>query len=372
MAAVAVLLAAATWGQVPGAISQKEIDYQNEAFQQWWETDLIWRFDDLPTKGSVPAFRVPYSGHDYPDAAGGTTHVLRKYDRAFHGGRAVAASFEHQDVSSFTETTTRVQRRGLFGLRRVVVRSEETPHWHGHCNGWTAAAIRHAEPQSNVTRHGQVFTPADIKGLLAELYMYGDHEFLGGDDEAINPGLLHTVVTNWLGRGKHPLGIDTTVGKEVWNYPMYAFATSSLKRSDGEVEVKMNAAYSQSTRRELDRSQHLPRVIYLHYTLHLNEAGEIVGGTYFNDSARLDFLWAPLHPVQGGEEGNRKGNPHLDMKEVLAMWRESVPAELRNKWWNIDPTEEDRILIEEEGAAAEIRVPGDGESSPAAESPPEN
>jgi hypothetical protein len=54
------------------------------------------------------------------------------------------------------------------------------PDWSGHCNGWTSAAIRHAEPQQSVVRNGVVFTPSDIKGLLAELYIYNDVEDLSG------------------------------------------------------------------------------------------------------------------------------------------------------------------------------------------------
>jgi hypothetical protein len=113
----------------------------------------------------------------------------------------------------------------------------------------------------------------------------------------------------------------------------------------------MNANYSQSTRREVDHSQHLAKTIHFHYSLKLNDEGKIVGGTYYNDSARIDMLWTPLHPVQGGTPGNDRGNPHLDVKEVLAIWRESVPEELRGKWWNIDPTEEDVIDVATEEAS---------------------
>lgn len=375
--ALALTLSASV-GQAPSSIKQVEIDYQNEVFQRWWESDLVWEYDVLPKEGQVPRHRLPYSGHDYPDRAGGTINVLQKYDRAFNRGDTVqietgnqpessggrrrifaarpvvrtvgsASAFEHHDTTAFTEPT--VERRGLFGLRRVTV--QETPHWHGHCNGWTAAAIRHAEPQTNVTRNGVVFTPADIKGLLAEIYMYRDNEFLGGEDAVMNPGLLHVVLANWLGRGDHPVGIETAVGKEKWNYPLYAFKTSFRKLSDREVEVRMNANYSLSTRREVDRSQHLAKTIHFHYSLKLDAEGKIVGGSYYNDSARIDMLWTPLHPVQGGTPGNERGNPHLDVKEVLAIWRESVPEEIRGKWWNIDPTEEDALVEKPESTNAD-------------------
>ncbi len=362
--ALTLVLAVAigSYTQSPGTIKQDEVDYQNQNFQQWWGTELNWRFDDLPTKGSVSKFRVPYSGHDYPDTAGGTRSALRKYDMAFHRGRGVAVAFEAHDTTAYQEPTT--ERRGLFGLMRVRV--ERTPGWHGHCNGWTAASIRHAEPQQNVRRNGVTFTPADIKGLLAEIYMYSDSEFLGGIDRVINPGTLHTIVANWVGRGSHPIGMETTPGEEKWNYPIYSYACSSAKRGDSQVEVKMNVGYMKSTRREYQQSPRNTAVKYFHYTLDLDEEGNIVGGQYMRDSRQIDMLWAPLSPEQGGTEGNERGCPNIDVKTVLAIWRESVPEDLRAKWFNIDPPEEDQI--NEDGQLAvvtegEEAIAGQGEAA---------
>jgi hypothetical protein len=349
-------------GSLAAPIQQKEVDYQSKNFERWWGVELEWKFDELPTKGGVPKFRVPYSGYIYPDTGGGTTHALYKYDRAFHGGRSLAASHERQDVTAQQELT--YERRGLFGLRRVAV--YRTPEWHGHCNGWTAAAIRHAEPQESVTRNGVVFSPADIKALLADVYMYADHEFLGGIDDSINPGTLHVIVANWLGRGSHPVGMEATVGPEKWNYPVYAYSTSSAKRSEREIEVKMNIAYAHSTRQEYQQSPHLKRIKYFHYLLQLDDEGKIVGGSYFSDSSRIDMLWTPLRPTRVPEDSSDRVNPHLDVKEVLAIWRESVPAELRNQWYNIDPTEEDRILDDADAIASqeEDASEGDEDASP--------
>ena len=353
-----IVSAPAQASESSGAIKQEEIDYQNQNFQQWWDTDLVWKFDELPTKGGVPKYRVPYSGYDYPDRGGGTLEVMRKYDLAFHNGADMAAAYERED-------TGQRERMGLFG-RRVYGRrrvgllgalfggpSARVPSWYGHCNGRTAASIRHAEPQKSVVRNGVVFTPADIKGLLAEIYMYNDTEFLGGIDYAVNPGTLHVILCNWIGRGSHPVGMDTTLGEVVFNYPIYAYATSSAKRPGNRVEVKMNIAYAKSSNGEYNRSPRIKGIMYFHYLLDLDDEGNIIGGRYYGDSAQVDMLWAPLKPVQGGKKGNEKGNPYIDVKEVLAIWRESVPEELRKKWYNIDPTDEDRIIEPEEEGEAE-------------------
>ena len=68
-------------------------------------------------------------------------------------------------------------------------------------------------------------------------------------------------------------------------------------------------------------------------------------------SSRIDMLWAPLNPVQGGKKGNELGNPYVNVKEVLAMWRDSVPQKVRKNWLNIDPPPEDRVLDTTENAA---------------------
>src|SRR5262249_9398084 len=130
-----------------GAIQPDEVSYQQQAFKQWWGDDLVFKLDDLPAEAKVPEYRVPYSGHDYPDKAGGTVAAMMKYDQAFHSGRRLATEFERQDIGAHRGGRSRPDgppARGLFG-RILAGRGSRTPGWYGHCNGWTAAAIRHAE-----------------------------------------------------------------------------------------------------------------------------------------------------------------------------------------------------------------------------------
>jgi len=102
----------------------------------------------------------------------------------------------------------------------------------------------------------------------------------------------------------------------------------------------------------LDKSPaNFKRQLYFHYVLDTDETGSVTGGRFYGDSGQIDMLWTPLQPYQGGHERNKRGNPHLDVKEVLAIWRESVDEDLRKKWLNIDPTEEDRVLPPETTAA---------------------
>lgn len=373
-ATLSALAIAVTLAGQGSPIAKKEVDYQKQAYQQWWGSELVFKLDELPLEGKVPGYRVPYAGHDYPDKSGGTIAAMRKYDAAFHDGRPLATEFERRDVGAHRGSRFGEEgpRRGLFAR----LRGPRTPGWYGHCNGWTAAAMRHAEPQHSVTRNGVVFTPADIKGLLADLYMYTDTEFLGGEDAVINPGIFHVSISNWLGRGEHPVGMETAVGEVVINYPIYTYGATVNKLSDRQAEVKMSIRYRMNTPREYDKGPDQSQTMYFHYALDLDEQGQITGGHYYGDSARIDMLWAPLQPVQGGKKGNERGNPHLDAKEILAIWRESVSEDIRNKWLNIDPTDEDRILSDEEKAqlaaekeaaaadkAATTAAAGDGESA---------
>ena len=347
------------------AIKKDEIEYQKQNFKQWWGTELIVKFDDLPTVGVVPKHRVPYSGHDYPDRGGGTLRAMAKYDRAFSNGRRLATQYEARDVRANPRAMrgldSNVGRRfvGFGGLFRGRV-----PGWYGHCNGWTAAAIRHAEPQRSVTRNGVVFTPADIKGMLAEIYMYTDTEFLGGVDSVIHPATFHLTITNWLGRGSHPVGMEATPGTVAFNYPIYSYRSTIKKISDKQIDVKTSVRFATSTPHEVNKSPRQNQLKFFHYSLTLDDDGNITGGRYYGDSARIDMLWAPLQPIQGGEKGNKLGNPHVNVKEVLAIWRESVDPELRNKWFNIDPPEEDRIGAEDEKPVEAKPTPKDPAATP--------
>ncbi len=330
-------VAAAVFG---ATIPTKTVEKHNELFQKFWGTEFVWKFEDLPTSGKVPDYRVPYSGHIYLDRNGGTMNSLRKYDLAFNGGRMLATAFEQWDTTSQAKPTP--TRGGLFGLRMVT--RMETPNWHGHCNGWAAAAIRHAEPQNSVNRNGVTFSPADIKGLLAEVYIYNDLEYLVGQREVLNAGAFHAAIANWLGRGAHPLGMEADPGEQKWNYPVYGYAMSSTKRSDRAVNVRLDLTYAKDSNGEYQRSPRYSRSKTFRYRLELNENGEIVGGVFYSGSAMIDMLWLPLRPKQGRQKGNEPGNPHLNVDEVLSIWRESVPQELRAKWPVIDPPKEDRIL----------------------------
>ena len=365
---VALVLSVPGWGS-SGPVPQVDIETQNRVFQELWGEDFVWKFDDLPKQGSVAEFRVPYSGYIYPDSIGGTYRSLQKYDQAFHQGASRAASYERSDIAAHKQVITQqVRRRGLFGSWTTSSQSYGTPYWHGHCNGWTAAAIRHGEPQHSVTKNGVTFTPSDIKGLLAELYTYSEIVDLGGENYGnVHPGTLHAVMANWLGRHAHPIAMEATPGREKWNYPIYSYATSAAKRSGGrQVEVKMNIKYASNINREQDQAPRNDKTKYFHYVLDLDSDGKVVGGYYFRDSSQIDLLWVARFPPPGGQDGNKQGNPHLKVDEVLALWHASVDQELVDKWVNVEPVAKERTTIAQTAPSSEAVVRA---ATPAPEDP---
>ncbi len=349
---MAAVVAVSTVGQV---ISEENRTKQDEAFQQWWGTEFEWKFDALPVKGSVPESQMPYSGYIYPDTAGGTVSALNKYDMAFNGRRYLATGHERWDTTAFQEPTRGSSgggRRGLFGRVFSSAPRMATPHWHGHCNGWTSATIRHAQPQNSVVRNGVTFTPADIKGLLAELYIYNEMNVLAGSETWLDAATFHAIITNWVGRGSHGLGMEADPGKEKWNYPIYAFASSNGRISSNQVEVKMNVAHAKDSRGEFQESPLYSAQKYFHYYLNLDSEGKIVGGNFYRDSSRIEMLWIPLSPKESGKPGHERGNPYIKVDNILSIWRESVSDDVRNQWLVIDPPELDRATDVPEGIAS--------------------
>ena len=133
---ITALVAASTLAQYGpprsyGTIKKEELEYQQQAFKQWWDDDLVLKLADLPAEGKVPDFRMPYSGHDYPDRGGGTMNAMYKYDRAFHRGQPRAAEYERMDISAHREAgDEEIMVRGLFGrVRYVRGGGRSTPSW---------------------------------------------------------------------------------------------------------------------------------------------------------------------------------------------------------------------------------------------------
>ncbi len=341
------------------ASGYSEIHSRAKFFYQVWKKPLIHKYGDLPLTGAVADEKRPYSGWWYPEKFGGTDvgspSALKKYDDVFHDGVSTAAKWEHE--------------------HHTRAATDPDANWAGHCNGFSAASSRHQEPFKDVVRGDVTFKPWDTKALLAELYMSATDVFLGGqrcDDnntdrpdptrmgpcEDTNPGSFHLAIANWIGRMRQPLVVDLAANDEVWNYPLYKFTVNNnpdpkvvltktqanqiltgngsanyifnpLATSFRRVSVTLNYANVVSGGESQNPAPN--RVVgtkTLEYLLELNDQDEIVGGEWLGSSknSHPDFIWVAFEPQQGTGVATY-GNPHLDVKEVLKIWAESIGAD---------------------------------------------
>ncbi len=328
------------------------IQKNSNFFYRIWDETFTRKLDDLPLAGEVSDERRPKSGGYYAENDGGLDVImtdgkspLKKFDEAFNDGAPKAVTWEREKHAG-------------------------GPAWAGHCNGFAAAAQRHPkEPAKSVKRGNVTFSPQDIKALLAEIHMNADYEFLGGNRcekdknafvrpdgrvdktkmdecEDINPGTLHVAVANWVGKAKHTLIMDLNSDLEVWNYPLYKFASTKREVPEAEARrlisgagtdyvfnpaatrfayIEMTLTYADASRTEI-LGQLIPKAMSLTYILELNAAGEVLGGEWVGENSlknHPDFLWVALEPLE--PNGTRyMGNPHIKSDEVLKLWAESA------------------------------------------------
>lgn len=346
---------------VAGKVVPSERNEQESLFNYYFRDRKLkyeTRLSELKTSASVPAWRIPYSGWIYPHSSGGMSSVasggrrgvasyspLAVYDRAFQGGGDSANSYEASHVLGGSRSTFFVGLR----MRRV------NEGWEGYCSGLTAASIRHPEPINPVDAGkvggtpGVVLQPYDIKALLANIYNRTvDDSFLylappSARDGGPNMGTFHLTLANYIGQAGHPIGIDRTKGRAPWNNAIYSYQVDSIHDAgQGEhLHYKLVDAtitysyYSSDVGRQTDAESGEVRAnqrqsMALRYTLGVDDEGRIVGGTALTDSGY--FLWLPLYAVQARPDGSTPGNPHLDVRKVLALARASADPQTQKKF----------------------------------------
>ncbi len=136
----------------------------------------------------------------------------------------------------------------------------------GKCIGWALATMFHDEPTAEVELHGVLFTPADIKGILAAIYngaqffvpedMVMGQEFHDAGDSSpeayadVLPHDLLRALALTIDKGTM-LEADLDPGDGVWNYPIHAYdvvwkapvggvvkGTMTLHHADDEVGIE--------------------------------------------------------------------------------------------------------------------------------------
>jgi hypothetical protein len=346
------------------ATGATEMRGKSNFYYKIFKRDYELLFSSIPTSGSVDQANIPYVGGWHPHKTGGTSrdngtgNVLQKYDKAFNLGENRAQKWEDTN--------------------HKVSPSAPAAEWSGHCNGFSASAQRHREPFKSVVRGDVTFSPKDIKTLLAEIHMSAKFYFLGGSrcsrpgpgplpsplsrndarslDECddVNPATFHTALGNWIGIQKHTIIADLYARDQVWNYPHYKYestsqsvtaaAAMSLITGEQTSEYRFNpeavsfrrvttsthssrAFEVESMTAEVALSQRTEVKTY-QYILELDAGGRIIGGEWIGASQQdhPDFLWVALEPLRG-DGSPFAANPHVDPKEVIKLWAQSIDAD---------------------------------------------
>ena len=392
---------------VRGTVMQSERDEQEGLFNYYfakrnlqYETKL----SELKNEASVPSWRIPYSASIHPQSTGGMSDLerggrgrrgqggasggsspLSAYDRAFNGGKNEANAYE---VARLLGTD-----RALFVARKMRRNNEA---WEGYCSGFTAATVRHPEPVKAVDAGdvggtpGVILQPSDIKALLTCIYnRTTDDSYLylappSARDGGPNMGTFHLALANYIGRAGHAIGFDRTKGSAPWNNPVYAYEVKSI-RDAGEGDhlhyktVETTITYSfygtdggrQSDPETGDIRGNVKQTMNFRYNLALDDEGRIVGGTSLNYNGY--FFWIPLYAPQAKADGSVQGNPHVDVRKVVALARASADPAIQKKFdeVNIGPMIDPSLDAAEGEAKADESAKPDAAAQPKEEPKPE-
>lgn len=252
--------------------------------------------------------------------------------------------------------------------------------WWGLCHAWVPAAILEDEPEGPVEYNGVTFEVSDMKALFLMMYDRSSTKFLGTrcnlrDDEIerdehgrikqsecrdTNPGSLHLILTNFLGRSGRAFAEDRTMNYQVWNQPVVGYRFRLVEEIDEEQATRLltpdceDCSYSYnddaerffevladvdyiteshaSTEPMIPRIDRYTRTDTYHYILECDQQGTIIGGEWISahvtaypdrisfppdsQDVHADFLWLPLR-------AGRSSNPYASLENVRMLVRMS-------------------------------------------------
>jgi Transglutaminase elicitor len=295
----------------------------------------------LPLSGKVN--QVPWSGHYWPDSAGGIAsrwHMRESQDFRYRSPR-------RDEVDSYTVA----QLAGLSPAEKLdilrdnfdfpTVRSEwartkgPAEAWEGICDGVAVAALHYGEAHSVVVRSSAgiaiPFGTDDVKGLLAWHEFTGkrgkyriagtqclmqDRTDAGACVQDVNAGTFHLLLGNFVGIHQRSVLMDVDPGPDVWNHAVIAYdsqivASTSPSPSAAEGTVIEKQIHTRVMRTVIRKPQWEPVKLgqtdldayeEYDYRLELDSGGRIIGGEWVSEN-QPDVMWiaeksrTPLDPV---------------------------------------------------------------------------
>ncbi|RLB57373.1 MAG: hypothetical protein DRI34_07820 [Deltaproteobacteria bacterium] len=441
-----------------GKIKQECIDKSAPKADRWdsqndpqlFGVDLEYQLEQLPTSGE--AERVPWPSTYWPtyeDSVNvrwqgqGKYSPLEKYDMAFNGWtppegfdslvpfKGCGQEFDQEYYDQLGPAAKYwSNNRGNKAMRDAWDKddcSDKIETWWGLCHAWTPAAILEDEPQRAVTYNGVTFEVSDIKALLIMMYNNSVTRFVGrrcnlrtdkierdefgrivqSECRDANPGTMHVLLANLLGRDKRAFAEDRTMNYEVWNQPVRAFEVKTMEeKTEAEAaqlidekctsgcdpeadsscrpceytwdadaqrffyvqtDVKYITESSPDTEPKLPNIDYYTRTDHYAYILELDGEGNIIGGEWldFNGGGypsrfrsqmvHPDFFWLPLR-------AGWRSNPHADLEKIHTLLRMSTSAEPHNMGDAKVFRSTDQVAIPDDdprGAVATVQVDED-------------
>lgn len=327
----------------------------SSAFAEGWDgydspthmsRSYTYGFNALPLSGQLSADKMPWSETYWPSFRGGIAYRWQTRETGFNyalnskeklmamGPEGVA---KLSPAEKFDILNGRYDYPTVMGERRRV--SPDAPEWTGICHGWVPAALLHKQPEPKTLMNPDGIEvrlgSSDIKGLIS--YYYGVVRWkpsgwigkrCGGlfkPCRGVNAGTVHVVLANQIGLMGRGFVADVDRGREVWNQPVFAYNSKIIGQGRREVVVQTEMYYADELSSSRWESQPQPNmdVAVYRYTLELNVAGRITGGSW-QTSARPGYMWQHemndfAHPYYGSIKGLLNDAPaSFDLNSALA------------------------------------------------------
>ncbi len=175
--------------------------------------------------------------------------------------------------------------------------------WSGHCNGWAAASILHAEPilQKTDLMSGVIFSVSDQKGILSEAdycisaAFFGNRNNGAGNNGDIRPELFHKTLLYYIGSLHKPIIMDYRSDSSVDNHVVSGYTMRMNLEGENSYDVTTTLSMHGYDNLPSDSpGVARPYTRVYHYNLQTDGAGNPIGGKWISDNP--DFMWVPLTP----------------------------------------------------------------------------
>ena len=193
--------------------------------------------------------------------------------------------------------------------------------WSGHCNGWAAASILHAEPVLPKTDpvSETVFSVSDQKGILTEAdycvsaAFFGNRNYGAGNNGDIRPELFHKTLLYYIGSLHKAVIMDYHPDSSVDNHVISGY--------NMEINAAGENRYTVTTTLSMHGYDNFPSntpgvarpyTRKYSYILLTDAQGTPTGGNWL--SGNPDFMWVPLSPMNCQKLDYKYINAILDLQ----------------------------------------------------------